>query len=361
MYPDFQYLLQSLLGVEMPEWIGIFKTFGFLVAVGFLVAGMVMTRELKRKEKEGLIGPEIVEKEDKATGTKKKVAVYPHQRVTDIIVVAAISGLVGAKVFNAFETWEDFVQDPIGNLFSRSGLTFYGGLITATVVLYYYCRKNKISFIHLADAVAPALMLSYGVGRLGCHFSGDGDWGIFNSAYVTEPNGVLKLAEPGMYEGMLQKAAPYFMNNFGSLDAVPHMSVVAPSGMPRWMYAMNYAHNVNNEGIRIADCAGNYCSVLPVGVFPTALYEAIACTILFLVIIGLRKTFSKPLHIFGFYLILNGLERFFIEKIRVNYKYDWGFLHPTQAEIISTLLVLTGLGILFFYKPKTEGLPKAGQ
>ena len=68
----------------------------------------------------------------------------------------------------------------------------------------------------------------------------------------------------------------------------------------------------------------------------------------------MRNIFKYPLHLFGFYLILNGLERFFVEKIRVNYKYDWGFLQPTQAEIISTLLVLTGLSILLFYKPKKE-------
>jgi phosphatidylglycerol:prolipoprotein diacylglycerol transferase len=51
---------------------------------------------------------------------------------------------------------------------------------------------------------------------------------------------------------------------------------------------------------------------------------------------------------------VNGLERFFVEKIRVNYKYDWGFIHPTQAEIISSCLVFIGIGILLFYKKKKE-------
>ena len=54
-----------------------------------------------------------------------------------------------------------------------------------------------------------------------------------------------------------------------------------------------------------------------------------------------------PLQLFGIYLIVNGLERFFVEKIRVNYKYDLGFIHPTQAEIISTILVLIGLSLIF--------------
>lgn len=354
MYPDFQYLLRGLLGVDVPEWVGIFKTFGFFVALAFMAGGLVVVREMKRKEQLGLLQPEIVEREDKKTGVKKKVAVLPHQRVTDILVIGAISGLIGAKLFNALETWEDFINDPIDNLFSRSGLTFYGGLIVAAAALAYYCRKHNISFVHFADSVAPGLMLAYGVGRLGCHFSGDGDWGIFNSAYVTGTDGALKLAGPGEYQSMLQTAHPYFVSNFGSLEAVPHMSVVAPSWLPDWSVAMNYAHNVNNEGMRLADCVGNYCAVLPVGVFPTSLYEAITCTILAFLLIGMRNIFKYPLHLFGFYLILNGLERFFVEKIRVNYKYDWGFLQPTQAEIISTLLVLTGLSILLFYKPKKE-------
>ena len=353
MYPDFQYLLQSLLGVEVPEWVGIFKTFGFFVALGFLAAAWVMSRELKRKEQEGLLTYEVVEKTEK--GVTKKVAVYPHQRVTDIIVLAAITGLIGAKIFNAFETWESFIDDPIDNLFSRSGLTFYGGLITATAALFFYCRKHKIPFVHLADATAPALMLSYGIGRLGCHFSGDGDWGIFNSAYITDPvSGTLKAAGQGEYMEMLHIASPYFTSNFGGIANVPHAAVPAPSWLPDWTFAMNYAHNVNNEGMRLAECAGNYCSVLPVGVFPTSMYEAVACFLLFLLLLAVRKRFRFPLHLFGLYLVLNGLERFFIEKIRVNYKYDWGFMHPTQAEIISAVLVLTGLGILFLYKHKPK-------
>ena len=76
-----------------------------------------------------------------------------------------------------------------------------------------------------------------------------------------------------------------------------------------------------------------------------------------MVLLGMRNVFKRPLHLFGFYLVLNGLERFFIEKIRVNYKYDWGFLHPTQAEIISSLLVLAGLGILIFYRKQASTKP----
>jgi prolipoprotein diacylglyceryltransferase len=51
---------------------------------------------------------------------------------------------------------------------------------------------------------------------------------------------------------------------------------------------------------------------------------------------------------FALYLILNGLERFAIEKIRVNVKMDLFGLHPTQAELIASLLM--GAGLLLFIR-----------
>jgi phosphatidylglycerol---prolipoprotein diacylglyceryl transferase len=421
MYPDFQYLLQQLTGAPMPEWLSIFKTFGFLVALSFIGAAWTLTIELKRKEKQGLLQPTYSTVEVGKPGTftdyllsallgfivgykvggifnhaaeiapnpmgylmslqgnlllgllgaawfgyskyteKKKqelpeietrqVITYPHQRISEILMIAAIGGIVGAKVFNAFETWEDFIKNPIASLLSSSGLTFYGGLIVATVSLYYYSRKNNIPFKHLCDAAAPGLMLAYGIGRLGCHFAGDGDWGIFNSAYVTGKEALLYHAQSTTdYLAALQKDPNYFqysiLGEFGSVAQIPHIYAPAPSWLPDWMFAMNYPHNVNNEGVLIPGCIGHYCAVLPVGVFPTPLYEAVVCVMLFLILWNLRRKLVKPLQMFGLYLIFNGLERFFVEKFRVNYKYDWGFIHPTQAEIISTVLVLIGIGLL---------------
>mgnify|MGYP006921736041 CR=1 FL=1 len=48
MYPDFKYLLQSLTGIDMPEWLSLFKTFGFLVAMSFLAAAWAIGSELRR-------------------------------------------------------------------------------------------------------------------------------------------------------------------------------------------------------------------------------------------------------------------------------------------------------------------------
>lgn len=359
MYPDFQYFFNRLFNTEVPEFLGYFKTFGFFVAVAFLVAAWILTRELKRKEALGLLSPVLlpIEKAKKFIGKGRDantqdamVKVFPHQRVGEIVLIALIGGLVGAKIFNALETWKEFVNDPIRSLFSGSGLTFYGGLIVAALLIYLYCRKHKIPVAHFCDAIAPALMLAYGIGRLGCHFSGDGDWGVFNSAYVSLSDGSLKLASAGDFQQAVTNASSYFVNNFSSFEKIPSIHAVAPSGLPTWLFAMNFQHNVNNEGILISGCDGNYCHMLPVPVFPTSLYEAVICILLFGVLWMVRKRFKTPFKLFGFYLILNGLERFFIEKMKVNYKYDWGFIHPAQSEIISFALIVSGILILLLYR-----------
>jgi len=307
---------------------------------GILLAGLFVYSRYSARKKRQLPQPR-----------QQKVAVYPHQRVADILFIAAIGGFGGAKIFNAFETWENFLQDPVGNLLSASGLTFYGGLIVATVALYLYARKKKFSFAHLCDAAAPALMLAYGIGRLGCQFSGDGDWGIFNSAYVTQADASLAKSSLQDYEAMVKRYPAQFIDR-NLNQVIPNKYAPAPDWLPDWLFAQNFRHNVNNDGIPIPGYQGEYMHVLPAGVFPTSLYEAAVCILLFFLLWSIRKRFTRPLQLFGIYLVLNGVERFLIELVRVNYKYDWGFIHPTQAEIIAGCLVIAGILLFFFYKPK---------
>ena len=86
---------------------------------------------------------------------ERRIRIWPHDRVGDLAIYAALFGFAGAKVFNSLETWNDFVRNPIESLFSFSGLTFYGGLICAALAIWYYAKKNGIPFWHLNDAAAP--------------------------------------------------------------------------------------------------------------------------------------------------------------------------------------------------------------
>ena len=106
----------------------------------------------------------------------------------DIVIIALVFGILGAKLFDDLENWNDFIQHPIERIFSPSGLTFYGGLILAAIASLLVCVQKRYQLlIHLLDVAAPALMIAYAIGRIGCQVSGDGDWGIYNSAYIIDP------------------------------------------------------------------------------------------------------------------------------------------------------------------------------
>lgn len=374
MYPTLSDLLRDLLGVDIPLPI---QSFGFMLAISFLAAAWTLQRELLRKERGGLlhtirtekvvgkpasfsdlsfsfltgfvigyklfyavfnysafvedtqgfllsmeghlVGGLLVgsvmaylhyrEKEKERLPHPKTVVeqVHPHQLVSNLTMVAAVSGIIGAKLFHNLENLHEFEVDPLGALFSFSGLTMYGGLILGAAAVMRYGYKRGIHPMILADATAPGLMLAYGTGRLGCQISGDGDWGVVN----TSP---------------------------------------APSWLPDWAWAYDYPHNVINEGVPIPGCAGRHCMVLPDPVFPTPLYEAVACILLFFLIWGIRKRFKSTGLVFSLYLMLNGIERLLIEQIRVNNKFDLIGMSVTQAEVIAVSLILLGLsGLYFFY------------
>jgi len=144
------------------------------------------------------------------------------------------------------------------------------------------------------------------VGRIGCQMSGDGDWGIVNTA-----------PKPGWL-----------------------------SWAPDWMWAFRFPHNVNDEGVPMADCVGKFCHQLQYPVYPTSFYECVICLLLFILLWRLRHLFKAPGVLFGIYMILAGIERFFIELIRVNTKYHVAGISFTQAELISLIMLLGGVALI---------------
>ncbi|GMT46265.1 MAG: hypothetical protein IEMM0006_2097 [bacterium] len=234
---------------------------------------------------------------------EKKILVHAHEQIWIIVLIAAVFGIIGAKIFDQLENWQAFLADPMGQLFSFSGLTFYGGLIVGAIALVWYGEKHGIPWKHMADSFAPGLAIAYGIGRIGCHVSGDGDWGIVN--HLTRPHWLQFL--------------------------------------PDWLWSYNYPHNIINAGIPIQGCTGPHCMQLPQGVFPTSVYETIMMVIIFVILWSIRKKIKTAGVLFSIYLIFSGAERFLIEQIRVNTTYNiFGHL-ITQAEIISPILVLIGL------------------
>ncbi|MBL0910756.1 MAG: prolipoprotein diacylglyceryl transferase [Bacteroidia bacterium] len=289
-------------------------------------------------------------------------ALTSGELVTNITMIAAISGILGAKIFHHFEYWDAFMQDPAGQFFSFAGLTFYGGLICGFVAVVWYVRSKGLNFMHIADCVAPGLILAYGLGRLGCQLAGDGDWGVVNSAYRYVPaTGTYVQVPPDSIQNDIKAHAAYYTVAFGSVDQVPYTYFEKPAALsflPDWMFASVYPHNVNNDGIPIENCQGEYCNRLPIPVIPTPIYEIFMGLLIFAGLWFFRKKLDRPGLMFSVYLIFNGMERFFIEQFRVNSEYNI-LGGVTQAEIISTVLILVGIaGIILTkkFRPQIEKL-----
>ncbi len=386
MYPNLYYAFKDLFGVEW-TFLRFVNSFGFFVAIAFIVAAVVLASELKRKSRQGLFQPTEMQvmvgqpasmldlglnfllgfvlgykivalfilessatedpqafifsgmgswpagialgllfaglkwweknKQKLAKPEKRTVRIWPHDRVGELTIIALVFGLVGAKLFDIFENWSDFLKHPSDYILSAKGLTFYGGLICAGFAIWWYAKKHKIGFWHLNDAFGPTMMIAYAVGRIGCQVSGDGDWGIVNN-----------------------NPKPF-------------------SWLPDWMWAYKYPHNVNEIGIKIPGCEGKFCNELPEAVYPTPLYEIVVCFILFFILWSLRKRLKVPGTLFALYLMLNGIERFFIEKIRVNTRINIFGFQPTQAEVISSLLFLSGLVIWIILNRQVKKAPAA--
>jgi len=380
-YPTISDLLYDLTGFDIP--LPIFS-YGFCLALGFLFAAWTLSLELKRREQAGwlhsfrqeiitgekatpfelivnallgfLLGYKILfvlmhyrdfsdnpqgtllssegnwiggialgaalaywkyhsrKKEQLDTPVKKTIEVHPHEVVGDITIVAAVSGIIGAKLFYFFETpgnFTEFLRDPFGSFFG--GLTVYGGLILGTLSVLWFVKKRGMNPIQVADAAAPGLFLAYAFGRQGCQLSGDGDWGIVNTA-----------AKPGWL-----------------------------SWLPDRLWAFDYPHNIINDGVLIPGCQEAHCHVLQATVFPTPMYESFTAIVLFALLWALRKRFTVPGILFSTYFILNGIQRYFIEGIRVNTRFDFLGMHMSQAEIIAIIYVLVGIaGIIYFRRSK---------
>ena len=128
------------------------SSFSTMVLVAFLVAYFIGESELKRK---GL-----------------------NSNLADLLLIACvIGGLGGSKVLFLYQNvgFSDFISDPVRYL--ASGFTFLGGFLGALLLMWFVTQMKRVKYLLVTDAAAPALVLAYGIGRIGCLLVGD-DYGV---------------------------------------------------------------------------------------------------------------------------------------------------------------------------------------
>jgi phosphatidylglycerol:prolipoprotein diacylglycerol transferase len=260
-------------------------SYGLMLGISFIVASYLLSREFKRKKMDD------------------NVAV-------NITFIALIGGVVGAKLLYVIEEWNYLTSLPSSKffstdgLFSAQGLTFYGGFILATVLIYLYVRSKKIPFLRVCDAAAPSLAIGYGIARIGCHLAGDGDYGIPISEFAS------------------------------------------------WVpWGTNYSNGTLPPSVafRGTEIAQKFGGVVPDNTLchPTPIYEFILAVIILAVLWIYRKKFKMDGKLFGLYLILSGFVRFIIEFIRLNPRILFGL---SEAQVISIPLMILGIFLLYFNK-----------
>ncbi len=256
-------------------------SFGLMVAIAFLTANYLFTKEVKRRG-------------------------YGDDVASVVTFLAFIGGLVGAKLFHLIENFGEFLNNPSEAIFNPGGLTFYGGLILSIVLIYIYTRRKKLSFLVLADAAAPSLILAYGIGRIGCQLAGDGDYGI-------------------------------------------------PTDLP---WAMGYPNGyVSTLSARNLELVEYFKQIFPgraiptdIKVHPAPVYETLIAVVCFFILWKLRKRPAMAGWLFGVYLIFAGLERLTVEFIRINPLY----VGLSQAQWISIILIIIGGFMMWKQQLKTE-------
>jgi phosphatidylglycerol:prolipoprotein diacylglycerol transferase len=223
-------------------------TYGLMVATGLICAFFVLRADLARRgiaaDAEAIIG------------------------------ITGLSGLAGSRLYHLLESPAEFFADPWPQLFSTMGFAWFGAVIGGFLALLFLARRFRMRVLLMLDVASPAAALGYGIGRMGCLISGDGDYGIPTSLPwgMSFPNGI-----------------------------VPTTQRVHPTPIYEFLIALAISWILWKVGGRAS------------------------------------KTASTNGVVFASYLVLTGVARFMIEYIRINPRSFFGLTNAQTASVASIL------------------------
>jgi phosphatidylglycerol---prolipoprotein diacylglyceryl transferase len=254
-------------------------TFGLMVACAMLAAYFLLRADLARR---GIA--------DKNSGEAEALISFP-----------CLAGFVGAKLYHLLESPAEFFADPVHLLFSGYGFAWFGGLLagfaTFAFVAWHITRHNAaaghpVSLLTIFDAGSPAAALGYGIGRIGCLLSGDGDYGIPTSLPwgMSFPNGLVPTVE--------------------RVHPTPIYEFIVACAIAWWLWRMgapDHRTSGNPEPTSSADTRTTSPSL------------------------------RRPGEVFAAYLVLTGAARFLVEFIRINPRSFLGMSNAQTAAVASMI------------------------
>ena len=265
-------------------------SFGAMMVLAFLFSGLILRSEMVRKE-------------------------LDPSPSWDILLMAAVGGILGARIYYILLNFPQLLRDPAGAIFSRGGLVWYGGLLGGTGLVLWFIHRKRLPLPSVADAAAPALAVGYAVGRIGCFLVGD-DWGRPTGSWL----GIR------FFHGAPPSRVDIIEGEFGI-----HVD---------------------------SDLVARFGDVVPV--HPTQLYEVGLSLGIFAILWSVRRGRRLPGWLFMIWVTLAGAERFLIEFFRAKDDRFFGVL--TLAQVISVVLVAIGfLGALRLRKGDPRPLQIPGE
>jgi phosphatidylglycerol:prolipoprotein diacylglycerol transferase len=254
-------------------------SFGVMVALGFLAGNFALSLECQRRG-------------------------YDSGLADSIVVCGAIAGFAGARIYDVFDNWSEYMVHPSSSVLSGAGFVWYGGLIAGILSTWIIARYRKIPFLTIADMCAAPLALGMAFGRMGCLLSGDGDWGLPSTlpwamAYpraIVGWHGDLHLADGGFLPATVLK-----LDRTGAL---------VDGFFP---------------GVRV---------------HPAPIYEVVLYLAIFGIIWSMRQRARFNGELLCLYLMLAGTARFMVEFLRINPRVMWGL---SEAQLISVPMIAAGL------------------
>lgn len=364
------------------------NTYGFMMALAFLVGIYLARNELARKTKLGIFPRET-----------KEIVIGSGIIASDVITYATLGFFLGLKIIGIILDPSAFNTNAQNYLLSLQG-SIIGGLFFGAFFGGYMAYgqwktkktqpEKKLISNNIEDRIGDVLIIAMIGGVLGSKLLDALDNPESMSEFLANPIGSLTSGLSilgGLFTVSLlligyafknkikvlpfidSLAPPFFLAYaIGRLGCqfsgdgcwgIPTTGLSKPAFLPDFLWGNTYDHNVNRDGVLIPGCNESYCMKLAEPHLPTPLYETLFVTILFFILWRIRKRLTiYPGAITGLFLVFNGVERFLIEFVRINNKYSYFGLELSQAQFMSILMIIVGTGLtLWTFRQKSMANP----